>query len=123
MKKIFFIVLSVVLLMTGCSLSKEEITKDNLTIQPGHFNILIVTENKEYIKNTNLNVYKEISNSTVDRSEIKYYVIWTWDRGDWNYTKAYNIEKYPTFLVFDYKDLVLQTTDITELKEFFATKQ
>lgn len=108
-------------LLSGCAMEKEQIIENNLAQEPGHYIVLIVVENENsLIEIDEWDVSGTLSELTPTHSERIFQVVQTWDRGDWNYTRAFDIEAYPTFLVFDTTDLVLQTTEFQELKQFVS---
>jgi len=60
--------------------------------------------------------------SEISKRKIPSRPLHTWDRGEWNYTKVFNITEYPTFLVVDNEKLVLQTTNFQEVDTFLSNQ-
>ena len=121
LRTLYLIILSIILLI-GCSFSEEELLKLMVT-KPGYeedcYNVYIVFESEETALDGTFNL--ELSEKNKLQTP-NFGPLHTWDRSEWNYTKVFNITEYPTFLVVDNEELVLQTTNFQEVDEFLSSQ-
>ena len=81
------------------------------------YNVYIVFESEE--KALDGSFHEELSEKSKRQTPI-FGPLHTWDRLEWNYTKAFNITEYPSFLVVDSEQIVLQTTNFQEVETFLS---
>src|SRR5699024_3474657 len=94
-----------------------------MVTKPGYeedcYNVYIVFESEETALDGTFNL--ELSEKNKLQTP-NFGPLHTWDRSEWNYTKVFNITEYPTFLVVDNEELVLQTTNFQEVDEFLSSQ-
>lgn len=120
MKQLMYMILSIIVL-SGCVLSEEELIEtmvSNSSYEEGCYKVYVVFESEEQAFSGKFNI--ELSKESEHR--MLYGPLHTWDRGQWNYTKAFNIDEYPTFLIVDHAGLVLQTTSLQAVDEFLTSQ-
>ncbi|SRR5699024_2493012 len=120
LKRLYLAIFSMIVL-TGCAFSEEELLEQmvpHVAYEEDCHNIYIVFENEEIALDGTFNA--ELSE--ISKRKIPSRPLHTWDRGEWNYTKVFNITEYPTFLVVDNEKLVLQTTNFQEVDTFLSNQ-
>lgn len=120
--RVIYLLLLPMTLLIGCSFSEEELLEHMVTrsdYEDGCYNVYIVFENEETaLDGTFDGELSEISK----RKTSMYGPLHTWDWSKWNYTKVFNITEYPTFLVVDNEELVLQTVNFQEVDTFLSNQ-
>ncbi|MBB5173355.1 hypothetical protein [Texcoconibacillus texcoconensis] len=130
MRLLFLSVFSIVILIACTQTVPKDELVDNKTLPDpftGYYTLYAVVENDDYRDNHELDAINESLSEESRKYLYDRGIVWTWDRRVENiiydYTGKFDIESYPTFLVFDTDELILQTTDINEVEEFVSTNK
>ncbi|MDQ0350557.1 thioredoxin-related protein [Alkalibacillus filiformis] len=128
--KLFFISIFSIVILTACNqeISKDDMIHDMTPPDPlNYFTLYAISENENIREHNDI---ENINQSLSDENRESLYhggIIWARDTKVenviWDYTGNFDIESYPTFLVFDTKGLTLQTTDIDEVEDFLSTNK
>ncbi|WP_188207197.1 hypothetical protein [Alkalibacillus aidingensis] len=115
-KYYFFLLLIGILI--GCNTqSKAEIIEDSKPSVPFFdYNITIVVEDEEQISELNEEIVSEFESIQLKSVMTTTYA---WDDQSYDYTTMFGITEYPTFIVIGHDGLILSTSDLEELKNFF----
>lgn len=110
-----------IIFLTGCSLSEKELVETMVadqTLTGDCIRLYAVFE-------TEAQAFRETFDfdlSDTSKEAMLHSVIRTWDRSEWNYSKVFNIDEYPTFLVVDYEQVLFQTTNFKEADKFISER-
>lgn len=102
-------------------MSQEELLeemKPTIEYEEGCYRLYVIFEREDIA----LNEGSTISLSEKSEKRMLHSPIHHWDEKRRNYTKAFKINKYPTFLIVDHAGLALQTTDLQEADDFLSSQ-
>ncbi|MBB4824878.1 hypothetical protein HNO89_002104 [Sporosarcina luteola] len=112
--KLLVLVSLVLLLVGGCE-SSDEFTSSLFSKKEGKLQVYILFS--DYDSQVNSSLKEEIVDHLDNYLTDNATVITLHDQTD-RIINIFNVEEFPSILVLDHKDVLLQTTDPDEYKEF-----
>ena len=106
----------VLLLLVGCE-SKENFKPSMLSKNDGELQVYIIFS--DYDQQVNSSVKEELMEHFHEHLLGDASIVTMYTQTEKIITE-FNIEEFPTILVFNHKDILLQTTDLDECKEFIV---
>lgn len=121
MKKKLAIILSLVFILIGCSYEKEKVVNKLKSEVEGKYSIVVFDD-----KMTSGEYQRSINNDLIDANKLwktihslSYIILDENSSHDYDYKQALSLSEFPQIVVFDNKEIVLQTDKVAELEEFF----
>ncbi|WP_188207076.1 hypothetical protein [Alkalibacillus aidingensis] len=105
-------------LLTGCNNGpKEEDIQSLLAPTPDTFSLYVIVEEQEDRENRDFDLKQILSEESLDVTAHGDGV-WGVDSG---LLEVFDIEEYPTFLIFNQEEFLLQTTNVDEVDQFLSS--
>ncbi|WP_017185504.1 hypothetical protein [Alkalibacillus haloalkaliphilus] len=106
-----------VLVFSGCDhYDEEKLVQEHQPATPMFdYNLTIVVSDEHQISKINNSVVSEFGQMDLKRVMTTSYV---WDDQNISYTNVFDIDEYPTFLLFGHEGVVLKTSDLTEVRRY-----